>query len=91
MKQKISIVMDAEIVRLAKKQAAEEQRTLSRLIQEALVKHLRKDAATPKERRNGAPFILRTTNENTVKATSSYPQRRYVEPINLDDKPAEKE
>jgi hypothetical protein len=51
MKQKITIVMDAEIVRLAKKQAAEEQRTLSGLIQEALVKHLRKDAATPKERR----------------------------------------
>lgn len=51
MKQKISIVMDAEIVGLAKKRAAEGQRTLSGLIQEALVKHLRKDAATPKERR----------------------------------------
>jgi len=51
MKQKISIVIDAGILRLAKKRAAEEQRTLSDLIQEALVKHLRRDAATPKERK----------------------------------------
>jgi len=51
MKQKISMVLEAEIVRLAKKRAAEEQRTLSGLIQEALVKHLRKDAATPKQRK----------------------------------------
>jgi hypothetical protein len=51
MKQKMSIVLDAEIVRLAKKRAAKEQRTLSGLIQEALVKHLRKDAAMPTERK----------------------------------------
>jgi hypothetical protein len=51
MKQKISMVLDADIVRLAKKRAAEEQRTLSDLIQEALVRHLRKDAVTPKKRR----------------------------------------
>ena len=51
MKQKISMVVDAEIVRLAKQRAAEEQRTLSGLIQEALLKYLRKDSATPKERK----------------------------------------
>ena len=36
MKQKISMVIDARILRLAKKRAAEEQRTLSDLIQESL-------------------------------------------------------
>jgi hypothetical protein len=51
MKQKISMVIDVGILRLAKKRAAEEQRTLSDLIQEALVKHLRRNAATPKERK----------------------------------------
>jgi hypothetical protein len=51
MKQKISIVIDTVILRLAKKRAAEEQRTLSELIQESLAKHLRKKAATRKERR----------------------------------------
>jgi hypothetical protein len=51
MKQKMSIVIDAEIVRLAKQRAAEEGWTLSCLIQEALAKHLRKGAATRRERR----------------------------------------
>ena len=36
MKQKVSMVIDARILRLAKKRAAEEQRTLSDLIQESL-------------------------------------------------------
>ena len=51
MKQKISIFIDEEILRLAKKRAEKEQRTLSDLIQESLMKHLRRDAATPKERK----------------------------------------
>ena len=51
MKQRISMVIDQEIVRLAKKRAAEEQRTLRGLIQEVLVRHLRKEAATPNERK----------------------------------------
>jgi hypothetical protein len=51
MKQRISMVMDAEVARLAKKRAVEEHRTLSGSIQEALVKHLWKDAATPKKRK----------------------------------------
>ena len=51
MKQKITIVMDEEIVRLAKKRATEEQRTLSQLIQETLVRHIRKETATPNERK----------------------------------------
>jgi hypothetical protein len=50
MKQKISMVIDAEILRLAKKRSVEEQRTLSDLIQESLAKHLRRDTATRKER-----------------------------------------
>ena len=48
---RITITMDDEIVRLTKKRAAEEQRTVSNVIQESLVKHLRKEASTPKERR----------------------------------------
>jgi len=52
MKQKISIVIDAGIVHLAQKRATEEQRTLSQLIEEALVKHLRKETpTTPHERK----------------------------------------
>jgi hypothetical protein len=51
MKQKISIVIDAEIVRLARKRAAEEQRTLNDLIQNAVVKYLQKDAATSRRRK----------------------------------------
>jgi hypothetical protein len=51
MKQKISIVMDEEIVRLAKERAAKEQRTLSQLIQETLVRQFRKETPTPAERR----------------------------------------
>ena len=47
---RITITMDDEIVRLAKKRAAEEQRTVSNVIQESLVKHLERDTATRKER-----------------------------------------
>jgi hypothetical protein len=42
MKQKISIVIDAGILRHAKRRASEEQLTLSDLIQRALVKHSEK-------------------------------------------------
>jgi len=38
-------------MRLAKRRAAEERRPLSDLIQDALVQYLRKQAATPKERK----------------------------------------
>jgi hypothetical protein len=50
MKQKISVRLDAEIVQLAKQRAAKERQPLSDLIQDALAKYLRKDAATPEER-----------------------------------------
>jgi len=43
--------LDAEILRLAKRKAVEEDRTLSDLIKDVLVKYLRKDAATPEERK----------------------------------------
>ncbi|HWP60201.1 MAG TPA: hypothetical protein VNL14_20070 [Candidatus Acidoferrales bacterium] len=51
MKQKIGTLIEQDIMRLAKRRAAEEGRPLSDLIQEALVQYLRKDAATPKERK----------------------------------------
>ena len=51
MKQKISTFIDEDIMRIAKRKAAEEGRLLSDLIQDALEQYLRKGAATPKERK----------------------------------------
>jgi hypothetical protein len=51
MKQKIGTLIEEDIMRLAKRRAAEERRPLSDLIQDALVHYLRKDAATPKDRK----------------------------------------
>lgn len=51
MKQKIGTLLEEDIMRSAKRRAAEEGRPLSDLIQDALVQYLRKDAATPKERK----------------------------------------
>ena len=50
MKQKIGTLIEEEIMRLAKRKAAEEKRPLSELIQDAIVRYLRKEAATAKER-----------------------------------------
>ena len=51
MKQKIGTLIEEDIMRLAKRRAAEEGRPLNDLIQDALVHYLRKEAATPKERK----------------------------------------
>ena len=51
MKKKIGTVIEENTMRLAKRKAAEEGRSLSEVIQDALVEYLRKEAATPKERR----------------------------------------
>jgi hypothetical protein len=51
MKQKISTVIEAEILRVAKQRAAEERRPLSELVREALMKYLGENAATPEERK----------------------------------------
>jgi len=51
MKQKIGTLIEEDIMRLAKRRAADERRPLSDLIQDALVQYLRKDAATPKDRK----------------------------------------
>lgn len=51
MKQKIRVSIEDEIIRRAKRQAAEQGRSLSDLIQDALVQHLRRDAAPPAERK----------------------------------------
>ena len=50
MKQKIGTVIEEDIMRLAKRRAAEEGRPLSDLIQEALVQYLSPGAASVKER-----------------------------------------
>ena len=51
MKKKIGTLIEENTMRLAKRKAAEEGRSLSEVIQEALVEYLRKEAATPKERK----------------------------------------
>jgi hypothetical protein len=51
MKKKIGTVIEEKTMRLAKRKAAEEGRSLSDIIQDALVQYLRKEAATPKERK----------------------------------------
>ena len=68
-KQKISALIDAEIVRRGKQRAAEE-RSVSELVQEALMKYLEKQAVTREERKIAYYFILRTIDENTSESAS---------------------
>ncbi|OGP29452.1 MAG: hypothetical protein A2038_07580 [Deltaproteobacteria bacterium GWA2_57_13] len=79
MKQKIGTLLEDEIVRRAKRRAAEEGRPLSDLIQDALVRYLRKDAATPKERK----MAYRVFCERPMKIPAK--QLRYVLEENLWD------
>jgi len=51
MKRKTGTLIEKDIMRLAKRRAAEEGRPLSDLIQDALVHYLRRVAATPEERK----------------------------------------
>jgi hypothetical protein len=50
MKQQIDILIEEQTMRLAKRQAIEEGRSVSDLVQDALEQYLRRDAATPRER-----------------------------------------
>lgn len=50
MKQKVGTVIEEEVMRLAKRRAAEEGRSLSDVIQDALIRYLHAGAAHPKER-----------------------------------------
>jgi hypothetical protein len=51
MKKKVGTVIEEKTMRLAKRRAAEEGRSLSDVIQDALAQYLNKEAATPKERK----------------------------------------
>lgn len=51
MKQKIGTQIEEELMKLAKRKAAEEGRSISDLIQDALVQYLRKNTTAPSERR----------------------------------------
>ena len=51
MKEKITIIMHKEVLRLAKETAAKEHRTLSELIEEALVKRFRQETTTAHARK----------------------------------------
>ena len=72
MKQKIGTLIEEDIMRLAKRRAAEEGRPLSDLIQDALVQYLKKRAATPKERETAYRLFC----EQPMKLTPE--QLRYV-------------
>ncbi len=72
MKKKVGTVIEENTMRLAKRKAAEEGRSLSEVIQEALVQYLRKEAATPKERRMAFHLFC----EQPMKVPSK--QLRYV-------------
>ncbi len=50
MKQKIGILIEEDIMRLAKRRAADKGRSISDLIQEALVQYLTAGSGNPKER-----------------------------------------
>lgn len=50
MKQKVGTLIEQDVMRLAKRRAAEEGRPLSDLIQDALVQYLNTGAANSKER-----------------------------------------
>ncbi len=50
MKQKISTLIEKDIMRLAKRRAADEGRSISDLIQEALVHYVTSGSGNPKER-----------------------------------------
>jgi hypothetical protein len=50
MKRKVGTLIEDEVIRLAKRRAAEEDRPLSDLIQDALVSYLNKKAPDPKKR-----------------------------------------
>ncbi len=50
MKQKIGTLIEEDIMRLAKRRAADEGRSISDLIQEALVQYLSAGSGNPKER-----------------------------------------
>ena len=50
MKQKIGTLIDEEVIKLAKIQAAEERRPLNDLIQDALVSYLNRNLSNPHER-----------------------------------------
>ncbi len=60
MKQKIGILIDEDIMRLAKRRAADKGRSISDLIQEALVQYLTAGSGNPKERAMAYHFILCT-------------------------------
>jgi hypothetical protein len=53
MKRRIGIVIEQDTMRLAKRKAAQEGRSLSDLTEDALVRYLRKQRSTPAERRMG--------------------------------------
>ena len=58
MKQKIGTQIEEEVMKLVKRKAAEEGRSISDLIQDALVQYLSTDAASPKKRKMAKQFFF---------------------------------
>jgi hypothetical protein len=57
MKQKVGTLIEEEVMRLAKRRAAEEGRSLSEVIQDALVRYLNTGSSSPKERERAYHLI----------------------------------
>ena len=72
MKNKMAIVIERDTMRLAKRKAAQEGRSLSNLIEEALAQYLRKQLPTSEERRMAFHLFC----ERPMKLPAS--QLRYV-------------
>lgn len=60
MKQKVGTLIEEEVMKLAKRRSAEEGRSLSDLIQDALIQYLNTGAASPKEREAAYNLICNT-------------------------------
>ncbi|MFQ5684468.1 MAG: DUF6364 family protein [Candidatus Binatia bacterium] len=57
MKRKIGTLIEEDIIKHAKRRAAEEGRSMSDLIQDALLQYLHKNSAMPKERKVAYRFF----------------------------------
>ena len=65
MKQKVGTILESELMRAVKRQAAAEGRSISDLIQDAVGQYLRARSASPKERK----IAFQTFCESPMKIT----------------------
>jgi hypothetical protein len=77
MRQRIGMLIDEELIKLAKRRAAEEGRPLNDLIQDALISYLKRNVSNPHQREAGyrlfceRPFRLSSAQFQRVLATDT--------------------